>query len=816
MFSQGVRENVDSVENLLLGRAYEFFEIRQPRKSSSTIDKYKSLLSCFGDDIFPPEKQLVVRNAIAYYEGVDSIERLRLLLSRLECLRAGPSCLSDFEVIGESQSSEMQLNERDGLPLGPLGRVEVSRNMILDQMLKYEAPRLTCDICSNEEVDIALYSCSCAIFCCVPCTLRLSKQSARPFSDGPKCPHCRAISPRTFIDIKTAKAEAASTLADIIARNSKHKRYKDTNQKDLTELCVNYHCMSGQEHYDGGYAESLATYTVEQLQLELVCLSIQQESLLKDLDRVLGPLRHIRTRTHHFYSVFIKLYKEYKQTKPPKQSSSAVDPGDELFEMLTSSVLKAGSIEEQRRQQIENTKVLSQKFSMMIEDEELDTEDLNFILDGHVAPADFKAFACSGCTFECLSGAALRKHQSLFHSLRRAGGENTAPAKAAKKSRKPDSTVSVDAPIPATESQLAKVSRSNQESNLHSQANSNQSPFDPSIPSATFTLSHASMHRSPPQALLPKTVLSIFDDDEDEAIFVPYSNRINKNVLNANNSSNRPAVLKPDDCDSDDLEILVHERTVGYLREDKTNSDEEEEYGSSMKSADRFREELDSQLVRNFSKSAYLTGSDTRKDDSHVLSGGKDSTEGSEEGEVEEAEFRDESSDGEVHEVPQGSEHQDDAIQSPPNVVSSAAAPDDSGVGDKHKLYKYEYANLDDDAYAPVKLDKSLLLRVTEKIHQKDPSKADPELPSSSHPFRQSDASVIDISNNFTIFNNLHLSGQYEIIFQTFSTHAIKGETAAPEFSGSFLLPFYLEMDRHDSNQCYHHVGINKILRGQS
>ncbi|RYH21136.1 RING-HC finger protein [archaeon] len=802
VFSQGVRGHVASAEDLLLSRAFDFFDIRLPRKSSVTIDKYKFLLSCFDDDFFPAEEQQVVRTAVVDYEGVESIDRLRLLLARLECLRGGPY-LSDFEVHGKNP--EMQISQYDGLPWGPLGHVEISRNMILDQLLQYETPRLMCDLCFTEEVDIAFYSCSCAQFCCVSCTLRVSKRSAKPFTDGPKCPHCRAISPSTFIDTRAAKKETTDTLANIIARNSKHKRYKETSDKDLKELCVNYYCMLNQEHSDGSYAESLSTYTTEQLQLELVCLSIQQESSLKDLSRELGPLRHISCRTHHFYSVFIKLYKGYKRKlNPSKKPSTEVAPGDDLFEMLSINVLRPGSIDELRRQQIENMKMLSHKFSMMIEDNELDSEDMRQILDGHVAPSDFCAFCCPYCLFQGLSEWSLNKHESIFHTKQSPRPtffikqvEKKAPVKETKKNRKQEAPAVAEMPTQMIEEQHGKAKK---KAGIPLFCHANKSPQS-APPSNSAPAPVASISPPFPPPVPQKLDLSIFDDDEDEEIFVPYTNCVTLAFAPKENTAgaledeenvyvlpSRRVVARQEESDSDDMEILVHEKVIGAMgAEEEEASDDEEEGMESDKSI----------VSMKLNEEGGVRKDEDEEEELYFFDG-------------------EEGNDGDIVEVIKSDDQNDFGVASSSHAISSALVSNASICGKKEQMYKYEYANLDDETYAPVKLDKNLLLKVTEKIHKKGPSQSATEQSIGLYPVVQPDMSVIDISNNFTIFNNLDLDGQYEIIFQTYRMHAVKGGTAPAELSGSFSLPFYLEMDRRDSVKCYRHAGINRIARGQS
>lgn len=248
---------------------------------------------------------------------------LRLRVARMEFLREGHVQDPSFGHYKE----DMQLEEEDTLPLGPLFYISFSRNILLEKALQGDEPDLSCIIC-RERVSCGqstILSCECAISLCKSCAVISLAQNpatykkwfvgesskSMAYEQGLYCPSCRANSKFSMTKYEFAEDREKFLLGCSSTFLSQHVRRRllltqDAKKADLVDACSVYFAK---DCTPPRYTLLPGDLSVDQLKLELARLEeyrkLGKRSPNDDLP--LGPLAYL----HVFNSPFAEIILEH-------------------------------------------------------------------------------------------------------------------------------------------------------------------------------------------------------------------------------------------------------------------------------------------------------------------------------------------------------------------------------------------------------------------------------------------------------------------------------------------------------------------------
>ena len=320
--NSGVIRNVEKMkeaEDRYLRRAFNFFGIQMPPKSSRARTKYSPLLQRFA----ACGLQIVTDNYhVKKEEGKKtSLPFLKLQLARMEDLRGGPLQDPDLTLPKESSFPD-EINDQDGevtLPLGPILYLQLSRNIFLERMLSPEDEiDIHCVACRSpvKQNQSVLFSCDCVMLLCRTCALQDIISSPNTYRKGVRCPTCRSSSVISFENLEAVKQEESSLIERAIEEFSveEGRNFSSRSPNDMKLLCEN---IWSKGRAPKGFSTDFTGFNLTQTKLLLARLycyieqhrSSQEIRIEEGFDLPLGPLNHLQWKPN----VFLELYIAHSQ-----------------------------------------------------------------------------------------------------------------------------------------------------------------------------------------------------------------------------------------------------------------------------------------------------------------------------------------------------------------------------------------------------------------------------------------------------------------------------------------------------------------------
>jgi len=299
-------DKVKKVEEELLKRAFSFFGLDLPRRCSDQL-RYKSLLDrfrgleCYATLIEDYWDQMVEKD----------IGSIRLFLARLETLRGG-TLESHYELVNYLDPEELPPVTLGApptdLPLGPLYYVNLSRNIILEKLLKKEFIDPSCIVCS-EVVNVGrsvLFPCPCGVVMCHNCMLTHVSNNPNTYQDGVKCPLCRKYSKISYENIKIVDKEEKTLLTSAKNFLKKNSFTQDKMTEKNTRLMIAMYVSLGHAPKNFTYDENDRNNTNHRARLVLARLEHYRKSEKIADELPFGPLNLLVVKSNPFLDFYLK------------------------------------------------------------------------------------------------------------------------------------------------------------------------------------------------------------------------------------------------------------------------------------------------------------------------------------------------------------------------------------------------------------------------------------------------------------------------------------------------------------------------------